>query len=371
MALDPTLSLRVEAPQFVAPDVMKAKEEAMGLRAKQLAQAGKELEITGQLLSSAVDQPSYDAARQKAQALGLDVANVPPVFDPNYVKQTQMAVLDMSDRIKLELSQAESTLKQDLLRAKVGTEQAQAGSFNALANQRNAAAGSFAALEDQRRTPEPSAGPAAPAPGDRILLPPPVEGGNSPPMDIPNPTSKVYSNKPIPQQALKQQNEALDIIGTANNINADLKSIDDTLGVGKLELGIFSNLANKGKNMAGISDPASRQFATFQATLQKLRNDSLRLNKGVQTEGDAVRAWNELLENINDTQLVKKRLKEIQTINQRAADLQKANVDNIRKNYNVEPVDYSRYEGKSSVQNEFNDDYSKMSDDEIRKSLGL
>jgi hypothetical protein len=51
-----------------------------------------------------------------------------------------------------------------------------------------------------------------------------------------------------------------------------------------------------------------------------MRNDSLRLNKGAQTEGDAVRAWDEIAANPNDTEVIKSRLKEIQDLNRMAVE---------------------------------------------------
>ncbi|MNY53581.1 hypothetical protein D3C86_1893470 [compost metagenome] len=79
------------------------------------------------------------------------------------------------------------------------------------------------------------------------------------------------------------------------------------------------------------------------STLEKLRNDSLRLNKGVQTEGDAQRAWNELLANINDPKLVEQRLGEILAINQRAGELRGLSNDSMRANFGHDPMDYSQY----------------------------
>jgi hypothetical protein len=93
--------------------------------------------------------------------------------------------------------------------------------------------------------------------------------------------------------------------------------------------------------MAGMSSDESRNFATFKSNMERLRNESLRLNTGVQTDGDAQRAWNELFQNITDTDLVKQRLQEIQRINKRGAELQKLKVDNVRANYGYEPLDVS------------------------------
>lgn len=143
----------------------------------------------------------------------------------------------------------------------------------------------------------------------------------------------------LPTSALKMQQEELDAIGTSGAINADLAAIDKQIADEKLSLGMVNNLASQAKNFVGASDESSRNFASFRATLEKLRNDSLRLNKGVQTEGDAQRAWNELVANANDPKVVRQRLGEIQKINERAANLRRMNVDSIRSNFGVDPMD--------------------------------
>lgn len=149
--------------------------------------------------------------------------------------------------------------------------------------------------------------------------------------------------KPLPPAALKMQQESLDAIGTASSINADLGGLANQIDSGKLKFGPVSNLANNALNATGMSTEESRNFATFKSTLEKLRNDSLRLNKGVQTEGDAQRAWNELFQNINDTKLVRQRLDEVKALNDRAVQLRKLDVDTIRSNFNQDPMDYSNF----------------------------
>lgn len=153
--------------------------------------------------------------------------------------------------------------------------------------------------------------------------------------------------KPLPGPALKLQQEELDAIGNASSIDADLGAVENQIDNGNLDFGPVSNTKNKVLNGLGMSTEKSRNFGSFMNTLEKLRNDSLRLNKGVQTDGDAQRAWNELFSNINDTDLVSQRLKEIRKINQRAINLRKMNVDQIRGNYGAEPLDTSGYENQA------------------------
>lgn len=153
----------------------------------------------------------------------------------------------------------------------------------------------------------------------------------------------------LPTAALKMQQEELDALGIASTIGADLGAITEQLDSGQLNLGPMRNLWNRGRNAIGASTDESRNLASFDATLEKLRNDSLRLNKGVQTEGDAERAWNEVLKNTGDPELVRKRLAEVQRINERAAAMRAANVDQVRQNFGAEPLDLSLYRNPPSA----------------------
>lgn len=155
--------------------------------------------------------------------------------------------------------------------------------------------------------------------------------------------------KPLPTAALKMQQDEMEAIGISDAINADLKAVSRLLDDKSLNLGPVKNLANQARNYVGASNTESKNLATFKATLEKLRNDSLRLNKGVQTEGDALRAWNEILANINDPGVVKQRLEEVQNINQRAVNMRKMNIDAIRRNYGHDPLDTTAFEAQAQV----------------------
>jgi len=175
-----------------------------------------------------------------------------------------------------------------------------------------------------------------------------------------NKQSQQFTQKPIPATALKMQQEELDAIGSASSLNKDLGAFTEMIDSGKLPLGMFTNLNSKIQNLTGYSTPESRNYASFQANLERLRNESLRLNKGVQTEGDAVRAWNEILANINDPKLVSQRLKEVQKVNERAISLRKMNVDAIRSNYGKDPLDVSGRENVPSAYGSGGDDLDSL-----------
>lgn len=141
-----------------------------------------------------------------------------------------------------------------------------------------------------------------------------------------------------------QNAEAMDIeaVQSLGTINSELDRFGKLIKSGALPLGAVANAMAAGRNMIGASDEASRNLASFRATLEKMRNDSLRLNKGVQTEGDSQRAWNELVANINDPQVVTQRLAEIQRLNTIAANFKRNMIMQRRDDNNLSPLDLDR-----------------------------
>lgn len=154
------------------------------------------------------------------------------------------------------------------------------------------------------------------------------------------------SNGKLSAAALNQQNEHLGALQMSSAMNTKLERVKGLLDSGKLDLGIAKNIVAQGQNAIGLSSEASRNFASFRADLEKIRNDSLRLNKGVQTEGDAQRAWNELLTNLNDPRLVRQRLEEIEGYNRQAMAFHQDMVAQIREDSGMSPIDTRKFEAK-------------------------
>lgn len=162
-------------------------------------------------------------------------------------------------------------------------------------------------------------------------------------------TAAAIIGRPLPVAALKLQDEDLGAIGTFAGIDSDLAGIEKQITDGRLELGLTSNLTAQARNYLGASNESSRNLATFKAKLENMRNAVLLLNKGVQTEGDARRAMDEMISNINDKDVVLQRLAEIRALNQRAVQLKKNNIDTVRRNYNAPDMDYSKYENQPAA----------------------
>ncbi len=89
--VDPQLAMKTESG-FKAD---KAKAEQMDFESRK-----RQLETAKDLAWSVRDPQSYQAMRQKAQELGLPNANqLPPEYDPGYVRQMQMGTLKASEQL--------------------------------------------------------------------------------------------------------------------------------------------------------------------------------------------------------------------------------------------------------------------------------
>jgi len=154
---------------------------------------------------------------------------------------------------------------------------------------------------------------------------------------------KEISQSPLPIPALKLAQEYRDDIANASSIGSDLGTLKLLLESGNLNLGPIDNLKNEVRLYTNSKDPEAANYGTFKTTIEKVRNDSLRLNKGVQTDEDAKRAWNEIFSNINNKDYVIKRLGEIQKINERGATLKANLLGEVYTNYGKQPPDVSKF----------------------------
>ena len=149
--------------------------------------------------------------------------------------------------------------------------------------------------------------------------------------------------KPPSQAFLRLEGDDLKDVQLAGSIASDLGSYANKIDTGKMTLGLAANLGSRAGLTLGMANQNAREIGSFRATLAKLRNDTLRLNKGTQTEGDAVRAFDELFQNINDQGFVRKRLDEINQINRRAQAQRITAINDRRELSGYDPIDESKY----------------------------
>jgi hypothetical protein len=145
-------------------------------------------------------------------------------------------------------------------------------------------------------------------------------------------------DKPMPGPALKMQDEHIGTIGSLDTVNGQIDEVLGKIERGDLKLGAARNLMNQGKNFIGAGDDQSKAFADLSTTVEGIRNGVLLLNKGVQTEGDAVRALKQITPNLNDPGVVVQQLKKLKELNNKAAENRLGQVNRIRGNYGNAPL---------------------------------
>lgn len=141
----------------------------------------------------------------------------------------------------------------------------------------------------------------------------------------------------------KSEDEDFFAIDTSGGITQDIGTYIALIDDDKLKFGAVEGLVDSGLSLFGLSDEEGINSAAFDTFLEKLRNDTLRLNKGVQTEGDAQRALNEIIANKNDTDVVRRQLVRLKDLNERAIELRKRNINRRRESQGVEKFDFSDY----------------------------
>lgn len=125
----------------------------------------------------------------------------------------------------------------------------------------------------------------------------------------------------------------LDQARGANTVNTILGRHRRRIESGDLNLGPVANVIAPIRNLTGFANANSRNFQSLRSDLERMRNQSLRLNSGPQTEGDAQRAWKELFQNLTDEGFVTQRMGEIEQSNQQAIDERRGNIDSMRMQY--------------------------------------
>jgi hypothetical protein len=161
--------------------------------------------------------------------------------------------------------------------------------------------------------------------------------------------------KPMPASLQKAEDADFEIIDGAEGVIADIAPIiqnltpDPVTGKAPLDLSRFANLKLQTKAYFGSRDPEVQGYQQLERNLTRFVNESLRLNKGVQTEGDAQRAANEVQAAFskNNTESMRKALEELKKINERAAENKRKQIDRRRKSQN-QPAFFNQGRSKSS-----------------------
>ncbi|WP_440984906.1 hypothetical protein ACQHIH_15970 [Xanthomonas sontii] len=150
--------------------------------------------------------------------------------------------------------------------------------------------------------------------------------------------------KPLPLTAQKTAFDLQDQVQNASNVISMAQKHLDRLNSGQLDVSRGAQAAGWLRSTTGLNDENSINLAELDSDKTQIVNESLRLNKGVQTEGDAQRAAREIMA-ANDSASLKRSLERMQAINQRAAQLKQQQLSQLYTNYgrgsDGEPIEAS------------------------------
>jgi hypothetical protein len=153
------------------------------------------------------------------------------------------------------------------------------------------------------------------------------------------------AGKTLPASLQKAEDNDFELIDSAQGVVEDMTPIIQSLTPDpvtkrpSLDLSRFNNMQLQTKAFFGSSDPQVQQFQELERAKTRFVNESLRLNKGVQTEGDAQRAANEVNAAFSsyNTDSMRKALEQLRQINERAVKNKQAQIDRRRTSQGIDP----------------------------------
>jgi hypothetical protein len=158
--------------------------------------------------------------------------------------------------------------------------------------------------------------------------------------------------KTLPATLIKSEDEDFTALSNLGGVETDIDFFIDAVREGNLEVGYgediqaaFGNLGIMRQYMDAESKEKLANYNAFERWKQTYVNESLRLNKGPQTEGDAQRAMKEL-EAAKTPEDVLRVLQDLKKTNAREVKFRKEQINRRRSTADVDPYDFSNLSWK-------------------------
>ena len=163
--------------------------------------------------------------------------------------------------------------------------------------------------------------------------------------------------KPLPTYLAKDEEKDFEIATAATNLSSDANNFIGRIKSGEIKFGLKDKASIRARQVFGSSDPDVIAREDYDKFLKVLTNESLRLNKGTQTEGDAVRAAKEL-ESSESPEAAASAMRRLVEINVRRVQNASDDVLRRRKNANFPPpeqnIDVPVFEYRVINQDDYN-----------------
>jgi len=168
---------------------------------------------------------------------------------------------------------------------------------------------------------------------------------------------EAAANKPLRADLAKEEDADYVLAKDAKNLATDAYSYINRIKTGEIKFGLKDRASISARNAFGSQDPDVLARNDYDKFIVQLTNESLRLNKGTQTEGDAQRALQEVksAESAADAARAMNKLAEI---NARRVSDAKTSVERRRANAGykdvVVPIDVPKFEPHVITPSDYN-----------------
>jgi hypothetical protein len=138
--------------------------------------------------------------------------------------------------------------------------------------------------------------------------------------------------KPIPVGALKEMLSIEDSLGSTKLVAETLAKHAHKLQSGELAISPMNAVKAAGREFVGMATTNDTNLREFKADITRTVNEWLRMNKGVQTEGDAQREYKAIMDS-NDPVVVARSIERLSRIMQNTVQIQVRKREAIQRNY--------------------------------------
>ena len=139
----------------------------------------------------------------------------------------------------------------------------------------------------------------------------------------------------------KAEDEDFEALNTSASIVDDTQGFLDMIERGELDFSFGDSAGDAIALALGSNNEEVLNRQDFNIFLERLRNATLRLNKGTQTEGDAQRALDEITRNKNNKNAVRRALLKLREVNERAIENKKRGINRRRSTQGIDAFDFS------------------------------
>ena len=143
--------------------------------------------------------------------------------------------------------------------------------------------------------------------------------------------AEAKANKPLPSYLAKEEDADFSAANAATNIATDAYGYINRIKTGEIKFGLKEKASIRARQLFGSGDPDVIAREEYDKFVTNLVNESLRLNKGTQTEGDAVREA-KALQSSESKEAAASAMKRLVEINTRRAEGAASSVEKRRAN---------------------------------------